>query len=135
MDDMVPFGSQAYFALFGLLAFGRGMDLLSTRIATPNLVLEGNPLAKWLGWKWNLVINSILCVTFGVWPLPAIIISTVSVLVAARNFQGAWLMRTMGEEHYRVWHVARLRESRLPVYLACLFAQTALIVLVGGALI
>ena len=29
----------------------RGMDFLSTWVATPNLVLEGNPIAKKLGWK------------------------------------------------------------------------------------
>ena len=65
-----------------------------------------------------------MCVGFAVWPLPAIVISTVSMLVAARNFQGAWLMRSMGEEFYRAWHVARLRETRLSLYLFCLFAQT-----------
>jgi hypothetical protein len=135
MDDTVSFGGREYWALFGLLAFGRGMDFLSTWVATPNLVLEGNPLAKKLGWKWGGLVNLAMCIGFAVWPVPAVIISTVSVLVAARNFQGAWLMRTMGEEFYRTWHVARLQEARLPMYLLCLFAQTVLTGLVGVALI
>ena len=76
-----------------------------------------------------------LCVTFACWPLPAIVISTTSVLVAARNFQSAWLMRSLGEEPYRNWHVERLQETRISLYLLCLFAQTALLSGVGAALI
>ena len=60
MDEMVPFGGRDYFLMLALLAFARGMDFLSTWIATPNLVLEGNPLAKKLGWKWGLALNVVL---------------------------------------------------------------------------
>ena len=49
MDDFIPFDSQEYFMLLALLLFARGMDFLSTWVATPHLVLEGNPIAKWLG--------------------------------------------------------------------------------------
>ena len=86
MDDTIPFASREYFILLALLLFARGTDFLSTWIATPNLVLEGNPLAKKLGWKWGMVINLALCFLFAGWPLPASVISTSSVLVAARNF-------------------------------------------------
>ena len=135
MADYVPFGGTAYFVLLGLLAFSRGMDFLSTWIATPNLVLEGNPIAKKLGWKWGILLNVVLCAGFAMSPLPAIVVSTTSVLVAARNFQLAWLMRSLGEELYRSWHLARLHESSRALYLFCLFAQTALTALVGAALI
>lgn len=135
MDELVPFGSRIYFVIFGLLAFARGMDFLSTWVATPNLVLEGNPLAKKLGWKWGIPLNAAMCGGFALWPLPAIVISTTSVLVAARNFQHAWLMRSLGEEPYRVWHVARIQETRVSLYLFCLLGQTALTAGVGAALI
>ena len=135
MDDTIPFASREYFILLALLLFARGTDFLSTWIATPNLVLEGNPLAKKLGWKWGMVINLALCFLFAGWPLPAIVISTSSVLVAARNFQSAWLMNSLGEETYRNWHVERLQETRIPLYLFCLFGQTALVSGVGAALI
>lgn len=135
MDDMVPFGSRDYFIFVALLLFARGMDMLSTRVATPNLVLEGNPIAKKLGWKWNLLVNAVMCAGFGLWPLPAVIVSTTSILVAARNFQNAWLMRTMGEEPYREWHVARLAETRLSLFLFCLFAQSSLTAIIGTALV
>src|SRR5216683_1761211 len=61
-------------------------------------------------------------------------IGTTSVLVAARNFQVAWLMRSLGEENYRDWYVERLRQTGLPLYLFCLLGQTLLTASVGGAL-
>ncbi|HZV36996.1 MAG TPA: hypothetical protein VFB72_20635 [Verrucomicrobiae bacterium] len=135
MDDFVAFGSGFYCAVLALLAFARGMDFLSTWVATPNLVLEGNPLAKKLGWRWGIPVNVLLCVAFAFWPLAAIMISTTSVLVAARNFQQAWLMRSLGEETYRSWHIARIQETRVSLYLSCLLGQTALTAGVGAALI
>src|ERR1051325_2836429 len=135
MDDIIPFGSRNYFLILGLLVFARGMDFLSTWVATPHLVLEGNPLAKWLGWKWGTAVNVVLCITFAGWPLPAIVISTTSVLVAARNFQSAWLMRSMGEEAYRDWYLQRMSETRITLYLFCLAGNTLLTAAVGTTLI
>ena len=135
MDEFVPFGSRDYALLFLLLFVARGMDFLSTWVATPNMVLEGNPIAKKLGWKWGILLNLVLCFGFAFWPLPAIVISTTSVLVAARNFQSAWLMRSLGEQIYRDWHIERVQETSVTLYLFCLFAQTALIGGVGAAVI
>ncbi|EEF58999.1 hypothetical protein [Pedosphaera parvula] len=134
MDGTVPFGSPDYFIMLSLLAFSRAMDFLSTWVATPTLMLEGNPLAKKLGWRWGMLLNLVMCLSLAAWPLSAIVISTSSVLVAARNFQQAWLMRSLGEETYRHWHVERVRETRISLYLFCLFAQTTLTAAVGGAL-
>lgn len=134
MDDILPFGSPGYFVLLLLLAFARGMDFLSTWIATPNLVLEGNPVAKKLGWKWGVLLNVVLVVVLARWPLSAIVIATASVLVAARNFQSAWLMRSLGEDVYRVWHVQRIQETPVTLYLLCLAGNTLLTAGVGVAL-
>src|SRR6266853_1436785 len=135
MDDFLPFPSRDYFLMLLLLLVARGMDVLSTWVATPNLLLEGNPIAKKLGWRWGLPINLGVCLVFAFWPLPAIVISTTSVLVAARNFQSAWLMRSLGEQIYRTWHVERVQETSVTLYLSCLFAQTALTAGVGAAII
>ena len=135
MEDVVQFGSRVYFVCFNILLFARGMDLLSTWMATPRLMLEANPIARKLGWKGGLVANLVICGLFAAWPLPAVIISTTSVLVAARNFQGVWLMRSMGEETYRHWMAQRVRETRPSLYVGCLFAQVSLFGVVGGALI
>jgi hypothetical protein len=135
MEDSVPFASREYFIMLAILAFSRGADFLSTWVATPHLVLEGNPIAKWLGWKWGAVVNVVLVATLSMWPLSAIVISTASVLVAARNFQSAWLMRSMGEDVYRDWNVQRMSETRISLYLFCLAGNTLLTAAVGTALI
>jgi hypothetical protein len=135
MEDFVPFGSRIYGELFVLLLFARSMDFLSTWIATPNMVLEGNPVAKKLGWRWGIPLNILMCFGFAFWPLPAVVISTTSVLVAARNFQYAWLMRSLGEQRYREWHIERVQETNISLYLFCLFGQTALTGGVGLAVI
>ncbi len=135
MDEAVPFASRWYVAMLVLLGFARGADFFSTWVATPHLVLEGNPIAKWLGWKWGALVNVAICVALAFWPLSAIIVATASVLVAARNFQSAWLMRTMGEHDYRDWYVRRMAESRLGLYLVCLAGNTLLTAGVGVALV
>ena len=66
-----------------------------------------------LGWRWGLPINVGFSLVLAFWPLPAIVISTTSVLVAARNFQSAWLMRSLGEQVYRDWHVERIPAADL----------------------
>ena len=135
MEDPVSFGSREYFLMFALLVFSRGMDFLSTWIATPNLVLEGNPLAKKLGWRWGLLLNVVMVVVLALWPLSAIVVATASVLVAARNFQSAWLMHSLGEDAYREWHVQRVRETRVMLYLFCLAGNTLLFAGVGAVLV
>jgi hypothetical protein len=135
MDDFVAFASPRYGLLFLLLMSSRGMDFLSTWVATPNLVLEGNPIAKKLGWRWGIPLNLAACVALASWPVAAIAVSTTSVLVAARNFQSAWLMRSLGEEIYRDWHVARIEETRITLYLFCLAGNTLLTAAVGAAVI
>jgi hypothetical protein len=135
MDDFLPFPSRDYFLCLLLLILCRGMDVLSTWVATPNLVLEGNPVAKKLGWRWGLPINLGFCLLLAFWPLPAVVISTTSVLVAARNFQSAWLMRSLGEQVYRDWHVERIQETRITLYLFCLAGNTLLTAGVGAAVI
>jgi hypothetical protein len=135
MDAAFPFGSREYCLWLGALLLGRGVDFLSTWVATPTLLLEANPLAKRLGWKWGAVVNFGLCVGFAVFALPAIIITTCSLLVAAHNFQRAWLMRTMGELNYRDWYVERVSETRPTLYLFCLFGETVLTAAVGALLL
>ena len=44
-------------------------------------------------------------------------------------------MRTLGEEGYRDWFVARLIETHLGLYLFCLLSQTILYLLIGSALV
>jgi hypothetical protein len=135
MSESLQFGSPEYLLMLALLFFGRGMDFLSTWVATPNLALEGNPIAKKLGWRWGLLLNIILCFTFAIWPLTAIIITTTGLLVASRNFHSAWLMRSMGEDNYRAWYTERISQTRLPLVFFTLLGETGLTAIVGAALV
>ncbi|HTI98392.1 MAG TPA: hypothetical protein VL527_05765 [Dongiaceae bacterium] len=135
MDTSIPFAGREYLFWLTLLVWARGMDFLSTWIATPRLVLEGNPIARWLGWQWGAVANLGLCLWLAQWPVTAIAVGTASVLVAARNFQSAWLMRSLGEEAYRDWHVRRILAAPLPLYLFCLAGNTLLTAVVGATLV
>lgn len=134
-DNFISFGSSRYWLLLLALMLSRGMDILSTRIATPNLVLEGNPIAKLLGWRWLLPVNLAFCLGLAAWPLPGIMLSTMSLLVSARNFQSAWLMRSLGEEAYRTWHIERIQETRVILYLVCVLGETAPFAAVGAAIV
>ena len=129
MDQLTAFGSPEYMLLLAALLFSRGMDFLSTWVATPNLLLEANPIARKLGWRMGVALNLVLAGLFALWPLPAIVVITTSLMVAARNFQGAWLMRSMGEHEYRFWMSERIRTAPRALFFSCLVAQT---VLVGG---
>ena len=71
---------------WGCCLFGRGADFFSTWVATPNLVLEGNPLAKKMGWKLGALVNLALCLGLAFWPVTAMAVTTASLLVAAHNF-------------------------------------------------
>src|SRR4051812_33653120 len=135
MSESLTFGSREYLLMLALLFFGRGMDFLSTYVATPTLALEGNPIAKKLGWRWGVLLNVVLCFTFAMWPLTAIIITTTGLLVAARNFHSAWLMRSMGEDGYRIWYTDRLAQTRLPLVILSLIGETFLTAIVGLVLI
>jgi hypothetical protein len=135
MDEFLRFGSPHYYLYLGLLMVGRGVDFLSTWIATPNLVLEGNPISRRIGWKIAIILNLAVCFGLALWPLPAVMLMTASLLLASRNFQSAWLMRTVGEERYFAWMADRFREASPRVYLFCVFAQTVLIASIGVVLV
>jgi len=133
--DFLPLASTGYFWLLTLLLIARGADFLSTWIGTPTLALEANPLAKKLGWRWGLILNIALCLALACWPLPAIVLATTSMLVASRNLQSAWLMRSLGEIQYRTWIANQLSQTSLGLYLSCVTGQTLLTAAVGLALV
>lgn len=107
---------------------------MSTWIATPNLVLEGNPVARKLGWKFGVPLSIALALGFGTWPLLGISLTTTSFLVAARNLQSAWLMRTMGELDYRCWMSDRISEAPRFLPWSCFLGEAVLFGLVGTGL-
>ncbi len=135
MEDYVPFGSRDYLITLGLLVFARGMDFLSTWFATPTLALEANPLAKRLGWRWGIVFNIALCLAAAHWPLAGLIVVTTSLLVAARNFKSAWLMRALGEADYSQLVGEAMNRSTRSTFVVSVLGETLLFGLVGGAVV
>jgi len=130
-NQILSLGSGAYFIFLGVLLFSRGMDFFSTWVATPNLALEGNPIAKWMGWRCGILFNIVFCGSIAVWPLPAIMVSAMSLLVAARNFQSAWMMRSMGEATYSLFIHERLMAAHPALFVFCIAAQSFLTGIVG----
>jgi len=112
MDDLVRFGKPRLLPN-GSLARVRAGNGFSQARGSPRRTCcwKEIPSQKKLGWGWGGLVNSAICFGMAFWPATAIAVSTMSVLVAARNFQSAWLMRSMGEENYRDWHVRRIQET------------------------
>ena len=133
--EFVSYGSGPWWLFFCLILAGRACDLGSTFLATPHLKLEGNPIARRLGWRGGILLSLFAAVCFGAWPMIAISLATTSGLVAARNCQQAWLMRVMGEAHYRVWFMDQIwRAPRVLLY-GCHWAEAGLSALPGVALL
>lgn len=126
LDEWVKPGVLAWWWCLAAAGFGRGADLFSTWIATPRLELEGNPLARWLGWRRGVVLNLLVVPLVACWPMLAISMATTSCLVAARNLQQAWLMRTMGEARYRLWFTGRVLESSRALVMGCHLGEALL---------
>ncbi len=135
VDDFVTPGSPAWWICLGLSLFGRSCDLGSTYAGTPNLVLEGNPFAKRLGWRLGVPLNVGLCLIIAALPMMAISLTTSSLLVAARNLQSVWLMRTMGELRYRQWMSEQVSETPILTLLGCFWGESGLTALVGLPLV
>jgi len=135
VPEVVPPGSAPWCLFAALALAGRSADLVSTFIATPNLALEGNPLARRLGWRWGIPINVAASLGIGCLPGLAIAVTTTSALVAARNFQNAWIMRSMGEWSYRMWMSERLDQARRPLPALCFLAEALLTLMPGLGLL
>ncbi len=140
VDDWVAPGSLFWWVGCAGMALGRGADMASTWIATPRLQLEGNPIARWLGWRRGVVLNILLLPVVACWPMLAVSLTTTSCLVAARNLQQAWLIRSMGESKYRCWMAGRIVESSRGLVLSCylgegtLFGGVGLFLMLAGPL-
>jgi len=134
-SQFVRFGSLRWWGFVALILAGRACDLGSTYLATPRLRLEGNPFARRLGWRGGVVLSGFTALLFGSWPLIAISITTTSGLVAARNFQHAWVMRTMGEGGYQLWFADTVGRAPPRLVLGCHWAEAALSGLPGVALL
>lgn len=135
LDTIYEFGSVQYFLLLGVLVFARSCDLASTWLATPHLQLEANPISAWLGWRRGIILNIVLCLLLARHVVPGVMLTTTSVLVAARNLENAWLMRSMGESAYQSWMALQLHRTHASLVLGCYWGNGLLYFLLGLAII
>ena len=91
-----------YWIMCLILAIGRFFDLFSTYYATPAFKLEINQWMKKVGWRNTIIINLL-----SIFLLPALLdehfcifLTTVSLLMAFRNFELSIIIRALGEDTY-----------------------------------
>lgn len=90
----------------------RAADVMSTRLVTPTLVLEGNALMRRLGWRaaWATLAAGLI----GYWSVGlGIMLITASLLVAGSNLGRGWLARALGERETEEMMIAAARRGTL----------------------
>jgi hypothetical protein len=105
-----------------LLAITRVGDVMSTRLATPTLRLESNPIAKRLGWPF-LVASLLICVIPYYSTSLGMTAIVVGALVCFSNFSKLWRVRTMGEVEtealmLRLARTSTLKAALIPHWIA-----------------
>ena len=83
--------------------------------------------------RWGIAFNLLLCAGAAHWPLAGLIVVTTSLLVAARNFKSAWLMRALGEADYAALVGEAMHRSSRRSFLISVLGETLLFGVLGGA--
>ena len=117
--------------LCGLLLFSRVADLGTTWLVTPSLKLEGNPIARRLGWRFGfLTLLACLLPYYRTDLAYAALIGFL--LVAVNNARAIWLVRSLGEERYAALLREAVAHSSLGVTILWLLLPAGLYALIGG---
>jgi hypothetical protein len=122
--------------LAALLLFSRAADVVSTRLASPRLALEANPLVRRLGWPfaWSTLGVCLVAYVPGYGPAIALPAIVVSLFVAGNNFTRGWAMRAVGEDAYRA-HMRRVVAAASPGYAYFAIAMGSALVAAVGLLL
>ena len=119
LEEWVRPGDVAWWWSVLAVGMGRTADMFSTWIGTPGLRNEGNPFARWLGWRKGILLNVLVVPLAACWPMIAVSLATTSAMVAARNLHTVWLMRMMGEDAYRDWFGGWMHATPRILFLGC----------------
>jgi SAM-dependent methyltransferase len=113
-----------------LILVGRLGDIVSTRMLTPTLKLEGNLLVRRLGWRFALG-SLLLClvpyftIEFG------IVVLVPSLLVSASNIGKIWLIRGIGEDEFADLVLKLARRGKLSHALGAVLSAALFVILAG----
>jgi hypothetical protein len=117
--------------LCALLLISRIGDIGTTYLATPNLVLEANPIVQKLGWRFALVTLG-ACV-FPYVHVPMAVTALIAfLLVSASNARTVWIARALGETAYAALLIDAARKSTLSRALIGVAASSFFVALAGG---
>jgi hypothetical protein len=117
-------------ALLGVLS--RAADILSTKLVSPTLALEANPLMRRLGWAG--AYPSILLGLVAYWHVEfGIMVIVASFLVAGSNLYRGWFSRFIGEKEVERLMILAARRGRLRTAIA-FTCSGGLCVIAAGAL-
>jgi len=122
--------------LAATLFAARLADILSTRVASPRLQLEANPIVRRLGWPfaWSTLGVCLVAYAPGYGPAIAVPAIVVSLFVAGGNLSRGWAMRALGEQAYRAHLQAAVSAAR-PAYVYVTIAGGSGLVAAVGALL
>jgi len=95
-----------------LILITRLGDIISTRLATPTLILEANPLVRRLGWRFAMSSILVCLVPYYNTAL-GMSLFVAYCIVCMFNFMRVWQMRTMGEVEYHALMLTLARRSSL----------------------
>lgn len=128
--------SSADLASLSVLIAGRALDLLGTRLASPDLALESNAWMRRLGWPRVLLVNALLV------PGLALLtsrhtwlwIGVFSALLGVRNAQLAWTARALHPKEHGAALDRWLRTAPLRSILGPLLLESGVLVVLGAVL-
>lgn len=128
---MVQFlASHIEHTLFVVLLIGRLGDVISTRLVSPKLLLESNPIAR--RWRWPYIVASIGFCFVPYWSVElGIVLSVVSLWVSSDNISRLWLVRSVGEAEYAAFVRQAAARSTLGRALAMVVAKSFFIAVMG----
>ena len=98
--------------LCALLLVSRLGDIISTRLLTPKLKLEANPIVRRLGW-WFAAATVLVSLVPYYSTAMAIVVLVPSLMVSAANTSKIWFARAYGESEYAELLLSMARKSRL----------------------
>lgn len=123
-------GDAARNTLVVLIFLARLGDIGSTYLATPNLKLESNPIAKLGGWRFA-ILTVLACLIPFVSPPVGMTVLVLSLMVTGSNLSRGWIMRALGEDEYQAVLASAASRSSLPVALAFVMGSAASIGFAG----
>jgi hypothetical protein len=120
--------------LCAMLLISRIGDVVTTYLVTPNLVLEANPIARVLGWRFAIITLGACLVPYVHVPI-SVSALVLFLMVSAANARQIWFARAIGEREYAALIMENARKSKLPVALASIAASACFTALVGGTIL